>query len=221
MIQQLIDFILHINVHLEAWSSEYGTLTYVLLFAIVFCETGLVVMPFLPGDSLLIAAGAVSALHGSALNPALMVLVVSIAAVLGDAVNYLVGYKVGARIVEADSRWVKRKHIEAAEAFYRRHGGKAIVLARFAPFLRTFAPFVAGIGRMEYRRFALFNVSGGIAWVTLFVLAGYLFGSHPLVQKNFHAVILLVIVVSLIPPFVEFMKARAAARRGASNETPS
>jgi membrane-associated protein len=221
LIQQLIGFILHIDQHLADWSVQYGALTYALLFAIVFCETGLVVMPFLPGDSLLIAAGAVSAIEGSGLNPLVLALLLIVAAVLGDAVNYFVGYKVGAKIVAADSRWVKRKHIEAAEAFYQRHGGKAIVLARFAPFLRTFAPFVAGIGRMEYRRFGLFNVAGGIAWVTIFVVAGYFFGNLPVVKRNFHLVILLVIVVSLIPPFIEFMRARTASRRRASDEAAS
>ncbi|HEX2882845.1 MAG TPA: DedA family protein, partial [Polyangiaceae bacterium] len=195
------------------WSNEYGLLTYVLLFLIVFCETGLVIMPFLPGDSLLFAAGAVTALEGSELNPVVMMVLLIIAAVLGDAVNYTVGYKVGAKIVAADSRWVKRKHVEAAEDFYKRYGGKAIVIARFAPFLRTFAPFVAGIGRMDYKRFALFNVTGGIAWVASFVLAGYFFGELPFVKKNFKLVILAIIIISLIPPFVEFMKARRASKK--------
>jgi membrane-associated protein len=210
---QLIDFILHIDKHLVAWSNEYGLLTYLLLFAIVFCETGLVVMPFLPGDSLLFAAGAVTALEGSELNPVVMMVLLIIAAILGDAVNYTVGYKVGAKIVAADSRWVKRKHVDAAEDFYRRYGGKAIVIARFAPFLRTFAPFVAGIGRMDYKRFALFNVTGGIAWVSSFVLAGYFFGELPFVKKNFKLVILAIIIISLIPPFLEFMKARRASKQ--------
>jgi membrane-associated protein len=134
------------------------------------------------------------------------------AAVLGDAVNYMVGLKVGANIVAADSRWVKRKHVDAAEDFYKRYGGKAIVMARFAPFLRTFAPFVAGIGRMEYRRFALFNVTGGIAWVSAFVLGGYIFANNEVVKKNFHAVIVAIVVISLIPPAIEFMKARRAAK---------
>lgn len=209
---QLIDFILHIDKHLVAWSNEYGLLTYALLFVIVFCETGLVVMPFLPGDSLLFAAGTVTALEGSELSPLWMTLILIVAAVLGDAVNYTVGYKVGEKIVAADSRWVKRKHIDAAEDFYKRYGGKAIVMARFAPFLRTFAPFVAGIGRMEYKRFALFNVTGGIAWVSAFVLGGYFFADTPLVKKNFHAVILAIIVISLIPPALEFWKARRASK---------
>jgi len=213
---QLIDFILHINTHLVAWSNEYGLLTYVLLFAIVFCETGLVVMPFLPGDSMLFAAGTVTALKGSELSPVWMTVILILAAVLGDAVNYTVGYRVGEKIVAADSRWVKRKHIEAAEDFYRRHGGKAIIMARFAPFLRTFAPFVAGIGRMEYKRFALFNVTGGTAWVASFVLMGYFFGNIPWVQKRFHAVVLAIIVISLIPPVVEYLRARAASRKNAS-----
>lgn len=221
MIPQLIDFILNIDDYLAAWSSQYGTLTYVLLFLIVFCETGLVVMPFLPGDSLLFAAGAVTAIEGSGLSPLWMCVILIIAAILGDAVNYTVGFKVGAKIVAADSRWVKRKHVDAAEAFYRRHGGKAIVIARFAPFLRTFAPFVAGIGRMEYKRFALFNVSGGIAWVASFVLAGYFFGNLQWVKDRFHAVILAIIVISLIPPVVEFLRARAAAKRESPGVTPS
>jgi membrane-associated protein len=169
-------------------------------------------MPFLPGDSLLFAAGTVTALEGSELSPVVMTLILIVAAVLGDAVNYMVGYKVGEKIVAADSRWVKRKHIDAAEDFYKRYGGKAIVMARFAPFLRTFAPFVAGIGRMEYKRFALFNVSGGIAWVSAFVMGGYFFADHPVVKKNFHAVILAIIVISLIPPVIEFMKARRSSK---------
>jgi membrane-associated protein len=210
---QLIDLILHIDKHLVTWSNEYGLLTYVLLFLIVFCETGLVVMPFLPGDSLLFAAGAVTALPGSELSPVWMTVILIVAAVVGDAVNYTVGYKVGAKIVAADSRWVKRKHVEQAEDFYKRYGGKAIVIARFAPFLRTFAPFVAGIGRMDYRRFALFNVTGGIAWVASFVLAGYFFGELPFVKKNFKLVILAIIVISLIPPVVEYLKARRASKK--------
>jgi membrane-associated protein len=210
---QLIDLILHIDKHLVAWSNEYGLLTYLLLFAIVFCETGLVVMPFLPGDSLLFAAGTVTALEGSELSPVVMTLVLIVAAVLGDAVNYVVGYKIGEKIVAADSRWVKRKHVEQAELFYKKYGGKAIVIARFAPFLRTFAPFVAGIGRMEYKRFALFNVTGGAAWVSSFVLAGYFFADTPLVKNNFKLVILAIIVISLIPPVIELIKARRANKK--------
>lgn len=210
---QLIDFILHIDKHLVAWSNEYGLLTYLLLFLIVFCETGLVVMPFLPGDSLLFAAGTVTALPGSELSPVWMTVILIVAAVLGDAVNYTVGYRVGEKIVAADSRWVKRKHVEQAEAFYKKYGGKAIVIARFAPFLRTFAPFVAGIGRMEYKRFALFNIAGGIAWVASFVLAGYFFAELPFVKKNFKLIILAIIVISLIPPVVEFMKARRESKK--------
>jgi membrane-associated protein len=212
MLQQIIDLVLHLDVHLAGWSRDFGGWTYVLLFAIVFCETGLVVAPFLPGDSLLFAAGAVTALPDSGLNPAFMALTLMVAAVMGDALNYAIGYQIGARIVASDTRWVKRKHIEAAEAFYKRHGGKAIIIARFAPILRTFAPFVAGIGRMMYRRFALFNVVGGIAWVGAFVAAGNVFGDQPWVKQRFHIVLLAIIAISLLPPIIEVLRARRGSK---------
>jgi membrane-associated protein len=208
MLQQIIDLVLHLDVHLAAWSRDFGALTYVLLFVVVFCETGLVVTPFLPGDSLLFAAGAITALPDSGLNPVVMALSLMVAAVAGDALNYAIGYKLGARILASETRWVKRKHVDAAEAFYERHGGKAIIIARFAPILRTFAPFVAGIGRMSYRRFALFNVVGGIAWVGAFIAAGNIFGDQPWVKQRFHIVLLAIIVISLVPPFIEVLRAR-------------
>jgi len=209
LLGQLLDIILHLDQHLARWTQEMGGWVYVVLFAIVFAETGLVIAPFLPGDSLLFAAGAIAALEGSPLSPVWLVILLSAAAVLGDAVNYTVGRRIGPSIFHSStSRLLNRKHLEKTRKFYEKYGGRTIIIARFVPIVRTFAPFVAGIGEMRYARFALYNVTGGIAWVGLFVVAGYLFGNLPFVQRNFHFVILAIIVLSVIPIVVEAWRAR-------------
>ena len=208
---QLLDYFFHLDRYLNEWAAQLGPWTYVLLFAIVFCETGLVVTPFLPGDSLLFAVGALAATDGSQLEVISIAVLLIVAAVLGDAVNYSIGKYVGPKIFARErSLLFNKEHLVRTQRFYEKHGGKTIIFARFIPIVRTFAPFVAGIGRMEYRRFALFNVTGGIAWVTLFVGAGNMFGNAPFVKENFHYVILVIIVLSLLPPFIEWWRTRAA-----------
>lgn len=203
-IQQLIDIFLHIDKHLANIIGEYGMLTYAILFLVIFVETGFVVMPFLPGDSLLFAAGAFVAMDALNLYAVLGVLVT--AAVLGDTVNYWIGRSLGQRAYSLS--WVNRRHLDSAQAFYENYGGKTIVLARFVPIIRTFAPFVAGIGRMPYAYFLTYNVVGGIAWVVICSFAGYFFGNIPLVKKNFELVILAIIVISILPVVFEVWKAR-------------
>jgi membrane-associated protein len=208
-ITQLIDFILHIDRHLQEIISQYGTLTYLILFLIIFCETGLVVMPLLPGDSLLFAAGTFAAL--GALNPVLLIVLLCIAAIAGDTVNYWVGKWVGPKAFSGRIRWLRQDYLDRTQDFYRRHGGKTIVLARFVPIIRTFAPFVAGVGVMQYSRFIGYNVVGGVVWVTLFTLGGYLFGNLPVVRENFSLVVLAIIAVSMIPLVTEWLKSRRRA----------
>jgi membrane-associated protein len=205
----LIDFILHLDTHLSQIISQYGTWTYGLLFLIIFVETGVVLMPFLPGDSLLFAAGAFAA-NGS-LNVVILWVLLSLAAVLGDTLNYWLGHQFGQRAFNGRIRFLKQSHLERTQAFFAKHGGKAVVLARFVPIIRTFAPFVAGAGAMEYGRFLLFNVAGGLTWVSLFLLGGYFFGNLPFVHDNFSLVILVVIFISIIPIIVEFIQHRRAA----------
>ncbi len=217
LLHQILDVVLHLDAHLNQWAEDLGPWTYVLLFAIVFAETGLVVTPFLPGDSLLFAVGALAATAGSPIDVVPVALLLIAAAVVGDALNYSIGKFVGPKVFQRESsRFFNREHLERTQRFYEKHGGKTIILARFVPIVRTFAPFVAGIGRMRYRRFAAFNVVGGVAWVALFVGAGHFFGNLPGVQRNFHYVILGIIVVSVIPVVVEFLRARAEARRRAA-----
>lgn len=210
---KLIDIFLHLDKHLVFITNEYGIATYAILFLIVFCETGLVVMPFLPGDSLLFAAGAISSL--GTLHPIILIVLLGAAAIIGDTVNYWVGYHIGPRVfLKEQSIFFHRDHLVKAQHFYEKHGGKTIILARFMPFVRTFAPFVAGIGRMQYSKFLFFNIVGGIIWVTLFVSAGYFFGNIPFIQKNFHYVILGIIVLSILPALVhgvrDYLKRRNA-----------
>ena len=207
----VIDFILHIDTHLIAITSEYGIWTYAILFLIVFAETGLVVAPLLPGDSLLFAAGAICAL--GTLDITAMILLLILAAVLGDGVNYLIGSKIGPKIFSSTtSRFLNRKHLERTHEFYEKHGGKTIILARFMPIIRTFAPFVAGVGSMTYSRFAIYNVIGGVLWVTSFSLLGFRFGNEPIIKSNFSIVIGVIILLSLIPIFVELIKARRISK---------
>jgi membrane-associated protein len=207
-IKLIIDFILHIDDHLVELSSQYGVWVYAIIFLIVFCETGLVVTPFLPGDSLLFATGAIVAMPGSGLNILLMALVVVVAAILGDTVNYHIGKAFGSQLFKKPSRWIKQEYLDKTHAFYEKYGGKTIIYARFVPIIRTFAPFVAGIGVMNYSKFIMFNVVGGILWTFLFLSAGYWFGNIPFIRDNFSMVILAIIGISLIPVFLELIKVK-------------
>ena len=210
-LQQVLDLFLHLDQHLNEWAGVLGPWLYLVLFLIVFCETGLVVTPFLPGDSLLFAVGALCSIEGSPLSLPLMAFLLITAAVLGDAVNYAIGNYLGPMVFSSDrARLLNRRHLQRTHEFYERHGGKTIFLARFVPIIRTFAPFVAGIGRMSYRYFAAYNVSGAITWVLSFLLAGYWFGQLPTVKRNFHIVILAIIVISLMPMVIEYLRARRA-----------
>jgi membrane-associated protein len=210
LLKSLIDLFLHLDEYLAQIISNYGAWTYGILFVVIFIETGLVVTPFLPGDSLLFAAGTFAAL--GSLNVWFLVGLLMVAAVLGDAVNYSIGHYLGERAYNI--KWIKREHLEKTHAFFEKHGGKAIFLARFVPIVRTFAPFVAGIGKMSYGYFATYNVVGGITWVTTFTLLGYFFGNLEFVKKNFELVIIAIILVSVVPMFVEWWKARREAKAG-------
>ncbi|MDI9768008.1 DedA family protein [Pantoea dispersa] len=210
----IVDFILHIDVHLAELVAQYGIWIYAILFLILFCETGLVVTPFLPGDSLLFVAGALAALPGNDLNVHLMVTLLVIAAILGDAVNYTIGRLFGEKLFSnPNSKIFRRNYLDKTHAFYDRHGGKTIILARFVPIVRTFAPFVAGMGHMSYRHFALFNVTGALLWVLLFSYAGYLFGDLPVVQENLKLLIVGIIIVSVLPGVIEVWRHRRQARQ--------
>ena len=204
----LIDFIIHIDTHLDGIIRAYGGWTYLILFAIVFCETGLVVTPFLPGDSLLFAAGAFAA-RGS-LDPYTLSVLLIIAAIAGDTVNYWIGHALAPRLATGRIRFIKEKHLRRTHEFYERHGGKTIIIARFVPIVRTFAPFVAGVGAMHYTRFLVYNVVGALLWVLLFVWAGYFFGNIPAVEENFTLVIFAIIFLSVLPALVEFVRQRRA-----------
>ena len=217
LIAQLIDIFLHLDQHLNEWAATLGPWLYVVLFLIVFCETGLVVTPFLPGDSLLFAVGALASLEGSPIELPQTALLLIVAAVLGDAVNYSIGAYLGPAVFSSErSRLLNKQHLVRTQLFYERHGGKTIFLARFVPIIRTFAPFVAGIGRMRYRYFATYNVTGAITWVVVCMGAGALFGEIPVVKENFELVVLGIIAVSLIPVVTEFVRARRDAARGAA-----
>ena len=219
LIQYLIDLFLHLDEHLAEIISNYGTWTYFILFAIIFMETGLVVTPFLPGDSLLFAAGTfASPALGSALNIWVLWGLLVLAAILGDTVNYWIGHYIGPRAFSGEVRFLKKEYLDRTHAFYEKHGGKTIVLARFIPIIRTFAPFVAGIGAMSYGRFIVYNVVGGFAWVTIFLFLGYFFGTLPFVQNNFTAVVLAIIALSVIPVVFEAGKGWLESRREAQAE---
>jgi len=209
-IRKLIDVVLHVDKYLGPLIEQFGPWMYVLLFLIIFCETGLVVTPFLPGDSLLFAVGTFCALPPPGnLNLGWLLLLLPIAAVIGDTVNYWVGAKVGPRIFRGENvRLLNKKHLERTHEFYERYGGKTIIIARFIPIVRTFAPFVAGMGQMTYRRFMAYNVIGGIVWCVSFLLLGYFFGNMPVIKKNFSLVILAIIVLSIVPGVIEFWRER-------------
>jgi membrane-associated protein len=206
LIKALIDFILHIDQHLVDIVNEYQTWTYLILFLIIFAETGLVVTPFLPGDSLLFAAGAIIAKPETALNIGLMWILLIIAAILGDLVNYHVGKFIGVKAFSGKYRFLKIEYLNKTQQFYNKHGGKTIIYARFIPIIRTFAPFVAGIGTMSYGRFATYNIVGGIAWVTSFLFIGYFFGGLPVIKSNFTFVIFGIIFLSILPPIIEVIR---------------
>ncbi|MTC35959.1 DedA family protein [Providencia alcalifaciens] len=210
----IIDFILHIDVHLAELVAQYGVWVYGILFLILFCETGLVVTPFLPGDSLLFVAGAIAALPSNDLNVHVMVLLMIIAAIIGDAVNYTIGRIFGENLFQnPNSKIFRRSYLDKTHEFYEKHGGKAIILARFVPIVRTFAPFVAGMGKMSYRHFAFYNVTGALLWVLLFTYAGYLFGDLPIVQKNLKLLIVAIIFISILPGVIEIIRHRRAAAK--------
>ncbi|GAB2927352.1 DedA family protein [Hafnia psychrotolerans] len=210
----VIDFILHIDVHLAELVAQYGAWVYGILFLILFCETGLVVTPFLPGDSLLFVAGALAALPGNDLNVHLMVCLMAVAAIVGDALNYTIGRVFGERLFSnPNSKVFRRSYLDKTHKFYEKHGGKTIILARFVPIVRTFAPFVAGMGHMSYRHFAAYNVIGAMVWVLLFTYAGYLFGNVPVVQNNLKLLIVAIIVLSVLPGVVEIWRHKRAAAK--------
>lgn len=206
MILGLIDFILHVDSYLLALVAHYGSWVYGILFLIVFIETAVVAMPFLPGDSMWFAAGALAGV-GSLDLPTLLA-TLFVAAVLGDSCNYLIGIRLGSAVYERDSRWIRREHLDRAHAFFKRHGGKAIVIARFLPFLRTFVPFVAGVSGMGYRRFLACNVLGGALWIGAFITLGHFFGNLPTVKENFTIALLGIILISLLPGLVAALPAR-------------
>jgi len=211
LIEKLIDLVLHLDQHLVELVTQYGSWTYGILFLIIFCETGLVVTPFLPGDSLLFAVGALAAT--GALDVSSVVILLTAAAIIGDNVNYWIGYTIGPRVFQGESsRFFNRKHLERTHRFYEKYGGKTVILARFIPIVRTFAPFVAGIGRMTYGRFLLYDVPGGVAWISIFVYAGYFFGNIPIVKRNFTLVVFAIVFISLLPAVIEYVQHRRKGR---------
>jgi len=215
LIHWFVDFFLHLDQHLAEVIQQYGRTTYLILFLIVFLETGLVVTPILPGDSLLFAAGAFAALGHLRLWPLFFLLCV--AAILGDTVNYAIGARIGPKVFSySKSRFFNPDHLKKTHEFYEKYGGKTIIIARFVPIVRTFAPFVAGVGQMSYRQFIGYNVIGGVLWVSICVFAGYFFGNLPFVKKNFSVVILAIIVISLLPAVIEFLRHRAEKKRAAA-----
>ena len=217
LITTFVQYFLHLDQHLNVVIQNYGFWTYLILFLIIFCETGLVVMPILPGDSLLFAAGTFAAL--GSLRVEVLFVLLGIAAVAGDSMNYAIGHAIGPKVFsQRDTRFFKKEYLDRTHAFYERHGGKTIIIARFMPIIRTFAPFVAGIGSMTYARFIAYNIVGGVAWIGLFVYGGYFFGNIPVVKENFGLVILAIIFLSILPPLYEVARHRWAARRAAQGQ---
>jgi membrane-associated protein len=206
LLKNFIDIILHIDIHLQMWVTDYKTWTYLILFLIIFMETGLVVTPFLPGDSLLFAAGMVAALNGHPLNIVFLIPLLIIAAFTGDNTNYFIGKLLGQTVYEKNYRLIRREYLDKTHAFYEKHGGKTLIIARFMPIIRTFAPFVAGVGTMSYFRFISFSIAGNILWVVSFSLAGFFFGNIPLVKNNFTIVIFIIIFLSLMPMIIAFLR---------------
>jgi membrane-associated protein len=205
LVKKILDIALHLDKYLSAVIQQYGLWTYAILFVVIFIETGFVVMPFLPGDSLLFAAGTFAAL--GAFEVGWLILILAAAAIIGDTVNYWIGHYVGPKVFSKEkARFFKKEHLDRTHAFYERHGGKTIIIARFVPIIRSFAPLVAGIGRMSYGRFIAYNVIGGVGWVVLLVGTGYFFGNIPVVKKNFSLAILAIIVISTIPVVTEYLR---------------
>ncbi|MDX1950544.1 MAG: DedA family protein [Verrucomicrobiota bacterium] len=211
-IKTLIDFILHMQNHLDNMVQTLGPWVYVILFLIIFCETGLVVTPFLPGDSLLFAVGAIAA-RPNTIDITLVIVLLCVAAILGDTLNYWIGHFFGPKVFKSNTRFLNKDHLIRTHEFYERYGGKTIIIARFVPIIRTFAPFVAGIGRMTYSRFMMFNVVGGLLWICSLTLAGYFFGNFEVVKKNFGLVIIMIIILSVLPAVVEFYRERSRIRK--------
>jgi membrane-associated protein len=205
-IKNLVDLFLNLDQYLEQIILQFGAVTYILLFFVIFAETGFVVTPFLPGDSLIFAAGTFAARGW--LNPLILFVSLSLAAILGDTVNYWIGHSIGSRAYTGEVKWIKKEYIDKTHAFFEKYGGKTIVLARFVPIVRTFAPFVAGVGEMSYRYFITYNVVGGILWVSIFLGLGYFFGNIPFVQKNFELVIIAIILISVVPAVYEIVRSR-------------
>ena len=215
-----IQLIFHLDKHLAELTQDYGEWTYLILFLVVFCETGLVITPFLPGDSLLFAAGAIASL--GSLDVGLLWLLLVVAAVAGDTVNYHIGYFLGPKMLRGESSlFFNRKHLDRTHRFFEKYGGSTIIIARFVPFVRTFAPFVAGVGAMSYRRFLAYNVIGGLMWVTGFVFAGYWFGNLPWVKQHFASVLLMIIFISLLPGVLEYFRQRQADRNPPPQPRPA
>jgi len=213
LVRKLVDFIVHIDRHLAEIIAAYGLWTYGILFLIIFAETGLVVTPFLPGDSLLFATGTFCARPDTGLNVDLMAAALFVAAVAGDTLNYWIGARIGPAVFKReDSVFLRKKHLERAHAFFEKYGGRAVILARFVPIVRTFVPFVAGVGQMTYARFIAYNIIGGFVWIYSFIYAGYWFGSHPFIQRNFKLVIVAIIVLSVLPIVWETWRAWREAK---------
>jgi membrane-associated protein len=212
LLKTLLDFVLHIDKYLQDWVSTYQAITYLILFTIIFMETGFVITPFLPGDSLLFAAGTIAAMDNQPLNIFVLIIVLICAAFSGDNTNYFIGKFLGGRVYEKNYRLIKREYLDKTHAFYEKHGGKTIIIARFMPIIRTFAPFVAGVGKMTYTRFLSFSIIGNIIWVISFSTAGYFFGNIPFVKNNFTIVILTIIFVSLLPMIIAFVRTRMAKK---------
>ena len=207
-IRWFFDFFMHLDVHLNEIIGQYGLWTYLILTLIIFCETGLVVTPILPGDSLLFAAGALAATEGSPLKVYWLLIILGAAAVAGDTVNYWIGHLVGPKVFQQDSRLFKKEYLLRTHKFYEKYGGKTIIIARFIPIIRTFAPFVAGIGSMTYLKFISYNIIGGLAWISAFILGGYYFGNIPVVKHNFTIVIIVIVIISVMPGVIEYVRAR-------------
>lgn len=217
IILTLVDFVLHINEHLAELISQVGVWTYVPLFLVIFLETGFVITPFLPGDSLLFAAGAITALPGTPLNIIVLYIIVALAAILGDTANYWIGHYIGPKVFNEKIRFLKREYLVQAHEFYEKHGNITIFLARFIPIIRTFAPFVAGIGRMSYGHFIAYNIFGGLVWSALFTFGGYFFGRLPIIRDNFSLVVIVIIIISVIPAVTEVLRSR---RKTAEKSVP-
>jgi len=219
-LKKLVDIVLHMSKHLDELVAQFGPWLYVILFLIIFCETGLVVTPFLPGDSLLFAVGALAA-RPDGLNIWILLSTMIVAAILGDSVNYWIGKMFGNKLPQKFPRLIKPQHLQKTHDFYERYGGKTIIIARFVPIIRTFAPFVAGIGKMTYSRFMTFNVTGALLWIGLLLPAGYFFGNLEVVKKNFSVVVLAIIILSILPAVIEFLRERNRLKKSAGQPSES